>query len=100
MKQGDKPKSTDPKDQGLIVEIVDGKLVISVGVNILAFACEFGNPDNSNDAFKITNADDFAKEIMYILLAEEENGTTLVHKMLDTATNQALERGCLGIEFN
>jgi hypothetical protein len=85
------------KDQGLIVEVKDEKLVISIGKNILGFACTVGNPSWPEN-FKITDIDEFIKEVKNELEREEEDGTTLIHRMLDKAACEVLEQGGLGVE--
>lgn len=77
---------------------------MQIGVETLAHAAKL-NPDLSRwDAVsdelfepKITNADKFAAEILKTLNDEEEDGTTLIHIALDTATINAVENGAEGI---
>jgi hypothetical protein len=47
---------------------------------------------------RITDAPVFMQELVNILNAEDEQGTTLIHKMFDAAINEALEQGAEGIE--
>lgn len=100
MKQGDIPLAKDPRDHGLTAEIIDGKVIISIGINVLAHACEFGHPDNQADEFKIVDNDEFAKDILNEITREEEDGTTPLHRLFDQATSAAIDQGSLGIEFN
>ena len=76
------------KNQHLEIEIRDGRLVISIGIDLLCSAIQSEIQD-----FRIVSNDEFVKEVINELEAEEEDGTTLVHKMLDTAANQAIENG-------
>lgn len=72
----------------LNVEIKDNKLVISIGVDLLCHA------EGLNlYYYKISNKIGFAKDIVNELLNEEEDGTTLVHRMFDEAANNAIENG-------
>lgn len=89
----------------LKVEIFEGRLVVSIGVETLGFAaCHspfFDTPQFEKHQPRITDADAFAKEIAVTLEAEEENGTTLVHRMIDAAVGQAVDYGTAeGLEFH
>jgi hypothetical protein len=97
--------NTQPKDDPLNVEIVGGKLVISIGIDCLAHAIEWspslGDYDHvANDYVypKVTDPERFAREIAIILDREEsEDGTTAVHRMLDRAAEVAIENGAEGV---
>ena len=39
----------------------------------------------------------FAKELCYALNNEDEQGTTCIHKMFDSAIDYAIEQGCEGV---
>jgi len=47
---------------------------------------------------KITDPAEFAKELVYVLNGEEEDGTTRVHRMFDGAIQEAFEQGAMGCE--
>lgn len=81
------------KDKPLTVEIVDGVLNISLGIDILCLATQSEIYD-----FKIVDNNGFSNNIINELLSEEEDGTTLVHRMLDEAVNNAIENGSEYIE--
>jgi hypothetical protein len=91
----------------LTVELVGDRLVISIGIDTLAFAArhsDYANPwnDERNDfvsAFTITDERVFAHEVARALKDEEEDGSTLVHAMLDRAIENAVENGCDGVEI-
>lgn len=78
------------KDQILQTKIVDGKLVMSIGVDVLAFA---QNNNNQFDGFDVINAEGFAKDVLAELEREEEDGTTKVHELLDEAMEAAHANG-------
>ena len=86
------------KAQQLKVEIVDDRLVISVGVGLAAFAVQTPDATDWPDDYYISDPAVFATEIVRALEDEEEDGTTLVHRMLDAAAVTALENGALGAE--
>ena len=83
------------KDKPLTVEIVNGVLNISIGIDTLYFAL---SENDFHTQFKVTSIKGFAKDVLNELLSEEEDGTTLVHRMLDEAANNAIENGSEYIE--
>jgi hypothetical protein len=93
-------------DEPLKVEIVGGRLLISIGVNCLAHAIELcpslSQHDEKTGEFHdpvITDPLLFAREIRTVLLQEEEDGTTAVHRMLDHSAMTAIENGAEGIHL-
>lgn len=82
---------SDLQQTPLTVEIVDGKLVISIGVETLAFAVWHG--DVLDDGDRIADVDAFARDVVRQLVDEDEEGTTPVHKLLDEAALTALDQG-------
>jgi len=96
-----------PKDKPLTVEVVHGELVISIGIDVLKLAAE-NSPDlrlnwmdeDSGEfmGWKINNAKVFAKDVCDALSCGEEDGTTLVHAMLDEAMNKAIEDGSVAVD--
>lgn len=79
----------------LDVVVEDGVLKITIGVDTLKYAIE-ASPTFDDDNIKVTDADVFAQAVLDELLQEDEEGTTLVHIMLDGAANQAVENGAEG----
>jgi hypothetical protein len=89
-------------DDRLREYIEDGKLIVSIGIDRLAF-CLNEHPglydgENDRNLFKVTDSAIFAKEIKRILQNEDETGATIVTKMLDKAIFEAIEDGCDGVE--
>ena len=82
----------------LEVSVADGVLTISIGVGLLAFAVQVADGSGWPKDFKITDPELFAKGVAGALEAEEEDGTTPVHRMLDAAAIEALEQGAEGCE--
>lgn len=89
----------DPRAQPLTVEIADGRLVISIGIDTLMVAVQGGDAWDEEDGHKIASVDGFADDILHQLLEEEEDGTTLVHIAIDTAVERALDAGSLNIDY-
>jgi hypothetical protein len=95
--------SNIPKiDTDLDVKVIGNVLTIKIGAKKLALAMEANpklyNPDTGEALYRVTNPKAFAEEVCAALLDEEEDGTTLVHKMLDEAMNNAVEAGSENVE--
>ncbi len=95
---------TTGSNRHLEVKIVCGVLTITIGISTLAFAThmngEFDAYDGeAGDFLRTTITDEavFAKEVAHVLNEEEEDGTTLVHLMLDKAAGLAIEQGAEGV---
>lgn len=87
------------RDQQLTVELVDDRLVISIGVDTLMIAAQ-GADAWDDDRLRITDPAAFADEIVRGLEDEEEDGTTRVHLAIDSAIEWALEQGCEGVAYD
>jgi len=92
------------KDRLLSVKLDGDELVIRIGISALAFAAihtpqleHFDDEANEFRLPKITDERKFAEEVAIVLGQEEEDGTTLVHRMLDGAFVEAVEQGREGI---
>jgi hypothetical protein len=79
--------------------IKDGWIVIGVPVANLSaalegsWACgEFGV------RYRVIDAKAFAKEVVSELNRESETGTTMIHKMFDSAMYEAIDQGGEGVE--
>lgn len=83
---------SDPKAAALTVETIDGRLVISIGVECLASAIERG-AECEDDGLRITNPEMFARELAIMLEQEDEGGATRVQDMLDMAARAVVEQG-------
>lgn len=84
-------KKISGSGKDLKVRIEKGQLIISIGIDTLAFA--FDNGEYAYELFKVSNIKGFAKDVLYELLREEEDGTTPVHRLLDEVCNEAAEQG-------
>lgn len=78
---------TNNKNNILEVEVIDNRLVISIGVSTLAYALENG-PDWKG---KIISPINFARDMITVLQEEDETGQTVVQQMLDKAGYDASE---------
>jgi hypothetical protein len=83
-----------PRRERLKVEIVDGRLVISIGVGTLAWAAENDHEGGfSKPKLRIRGPTGWAREVLSELLREDETGETPVGKLLDDAFLRAVEAG-------
>lgn len=89
------------RGEPLAVSVIDGRLVVSIGVATLANALEWSPDleayDKATDSYErptVTDPEQLAKDIASALCQEEEDGTTPVHRLLDKAAATALEWGC------
>lgn len=81
------------RDQALTIAIVDGQLVITIGVDALMTAVR-GGDDWDDETMTIVDPDAFAAEIAHSLEHnEQEDGTTDIHLAIDRAALDAVESG-------
>lgn len=87
------------RNQQLEVKIKDGRLEVSIGVDLLCHAVSHGELGEL-PGFKITDNDSFAGEIARELQYEKENGETFLHQVFDAAATEAVENGADSCELN
>jgi hypothetical protein len=83
----------DQEKVGLIVKVARGRLVISIGVGVLASAFE-----TIEETVKVTDPLKFAKGVARELEREEEDGTNALQSLLDTTCMGVCESGGEGWE--
>jgi hypothetical protein len=87
----------DKSDGQAVIE--DGYLTIRVAIAALPAVVEGAWAAGGMDVrYKVTDAQTFAKDLMYELNAESENGTTRIHTMFDAAIQEAINHGAQGID--
>jgi hypothetical protein len=74
----------------LTITLEGDDLVIRIGQGLLLHAIQNGPAWGD---YKITKPEQFIQEIIQELEAEDEEGTTLVHRALDAAAINAIEGG-------
>lgn len=79
--------SESRRERPLTVEIHDGLLSISIGVDMLCKSVDIG------EQFVVTDVDGFSRDILYELNHDEEDGTTPLFILLDAAAEAAMESG-------
>lgn len=85
--------------KALNVAAKDGVITISIGIDTLIHATRHGLDPRGLGDFKVTDKSAFIKSVVSELNDEQEDGTTLVHKMLDNAVAAAIESGADGIDL-
>lgn len=79
--------------------IADGCIVISLPIKNLPMAVKLGSDIMAIDPpLRVTDAKALAKEMVSALNAEDEEGTTAIHRLFDQAVSDAAEQGAEGIE--
>lgn len=87
-------------DEPLIVRVVDGNVVISIGVDTLLHALAVGREAAfDDDNVRVTSPEDYVQSIVDELLYEEDDGYTVIHAMFDQASERAIDNGCAGIQI-
>lgn len=89
-----------------------GKLVIEIGIETLAFAAEESpefwrrwsvDPETGETRqgklVTVRKPNEWAKEVRHALLAEEEDGSTPITKLLDEAMLAAVDDGAMSIDI-
>lgn len=91
----------DPREQLIDVALVDGRLVISIGIDFLTrVVVDVLNDYQPDSQIKLIDPNQFADTIRCGLLHEKDDGSTLVNLMFEAAADLALEDGRTeGIEF-
>jgi hypothetical protein len=79
------------RDKRLTVEIVDGELRISIGVETLAEVVD------SYCGFEVVDVDTLAVDVAKALCEEEDDEKTEIHRLLDEAFAEAAENGSKGL---
>lgn len=79
--------------------IENGSIVIRVAIDALQSVITGKSSTNNEPVlYKVTNKDEFAADLVRALNDEDEQGTTRVHKMFDTAIEYAIDQGAFGID--
>jgi hypothetical protein len=96
----------DGRQEPLNVRVADGRLVVSMGIDTLAYALKFAPwaaPYNETahdylSLYIVTDADELAKDVKRAMLDEAEDGSSPLTNFLDAMTKAAIEDGSLGVE--
>lgn len=83
----------------LIVQLVGGYLMISIGIETLAHAIKMSPELEEYGVITITNTKLFAEKMVKAIEREDENGTTPIHTLFDEAARYLIEYGEEGIDI-
>lgn len=91
------------EDSPLKVEVLDGQLVVSIGVETLRFSRNQAEKDHSDKrgvgtGYLVTDPYGFARDVVLELVKEREDGSTILTDVLDRATLDAIENGSIHTE--
>jgi hypothetical protein len=94
------------KDRPLCAKVLGNEVMIRIGIDTLAFAHDH-NPDNNQwdekrgdyiQQWKVSDPKVFAKDFVYELLTEEEDGSTNLSNFFDRICQDTANEGTIGIE--
>jgi len=88
------------REQQLEIKVINGVLSITIGIDVLCNSLEYGVDRYFTEDVKIVDNDLFLDDFVRELSCEEEDGTTLVHRMLDNAAYKAIENGANGVTLD
>lgn len=86
------------KDQQLTIKVEEDVLKISIGTETLFGALSVGRAYGL-EGVEITDPGEFIKEFVQALEDEEEDGSTLIHRVFDQAVTNAIDNGALGVRY-
>lgn len=95
--------------QQLNVKVHDGVLSITIGIDTLAFVSAFDNEEAYTwdekkadycRSFAIADPEVFAEEVCRALRNEDECGNSLLTRLFDQATQEAMEQGADGVWYD
>ena len=73
-------------------------LWVKVSTKVLQHAMRMNPNDDSFAHYTVTDATAFAHDVARELNSEDEQGTTAIHSLLDTAIQNAIENGSMWVE--
>lgn len=84
---------TPPAEQRLMCVVEKERLVISIGLETLAFSLEHMPRSYDETEYVATDFKEFANDVRAELVREEEDGTSPLHTLLDEAMDKAIDNG-------
>lgn len=97
---------TTGRDACLHARISDGMVIVAIGIDTLKFAAEhcpnvIEYPGEHDYPFAgITDADEFAKDVVRALRHEEEDGSGPMSDLFDKMTVAAFDNGSLAVDYD
>lgn len=87
------------RTQALTIDILDGELVLRIGIDTLMIAVR-GGDEWDDETMTIFDPDAFAAEIAHALEHnEQEDGTTDIHLAIDKAAMHVVENGSETVQY-
>lgn len=91
----------------ILSTVENGRIVVYISFMDLAFAAEnhpgFWDGESGIEItapnITVTNPAEFAQEVVEQLNREDEDGSTMVTKLLDDAISEAINSGCEGVSY-
>ena len=93
------------KDTPLTLGIENNQVVIRIGISTLAFSAherennEYCEEDN-RPKWRIVDERQFAKDVLYAMQIEKEDGSTPLTDFLDDMIEDALDEGSIAVEYD
>ena len=90
----------------LACRVTNGALVIEIGIETLAhaflrsdyaFELQGNDRDDPRKRFRIDDKEEFATDVVRELLAEAEDGSSMLTKLVDEACKRAVEEGSIAL---
>lgn len=82
------------------LNVVDGKLIISVPTKDLISVIKLGPYFNGQEDFQIADEDSFIEDLIGFLTVEQDDGSTPLFDIFDAAAIEVVEWGCDSIMYN
>ena len=90
----------DKSESPLSCEVVDGELVIKIGINTLAWAARLENGGIlDKEEVEIDNTGQFAKDVAGAIEKSDDAGNSLLTGLLDDAIKGAVDSGSSGLNY-
>ena len=83
----------------LMCEVTGGRLVMSIGIDTLAWASTKRNGGTLPYRFRVVNKREFAADVGRAITHENEIGDTMLNRMLDEAIQKAADNGSTGLSY-
>jgi len=80
-------------------EVVGGRLVMSIGIDTLAWAATKRNGGPLPYRFRVVNKREFAVDVSHAIEHQNEIGDTMLCRLLDEAIQLAADNGSTGLSY-
>jgi hypothetical protein len=87
-----------PEEHPLEAFVHGGKLHITIGTVVLMNALRIGEVFAGDPPVRVSDSKKFIDALAYQLGEEDDDGSTPIHHMLESAARRAIEQACDGVE--